>query len=328
MSDVVVITGASSGIGRATAHLFARAGRTVALIARGAAALEATKREVEAEGGQALVLPLDVADSDAVEAAADRIETELGPITLWVNNAMVNVWGEFLDIPEAEFRRVTEVGYFGTVNGTRAALRRMKPRDLGSIVQVGSMISYVAAPLQSAYRGVKHAMRGFTEAVRAELQHDGSRVHLGIVLPASINTPFYDTAGNRMRDGVPKPVPPVYQPELVAEAIRHVAERGTPEMFVGGAAEGAAMAHAILPRLTTKVLPMTYPAQRDGSGMAEAGSGNLFAPSGGEGATHGRFGSQAMRVSPHLWLAKGRANMEAMVDDVTGRVFGRRRRAR
>jgi short-subunit dehydrogenase len=157
MADVVVITGASSGIGRATAHRFARTGRPLALIARGAEALEATRREIEALGIQALAIPLDMADDAAVEAAATRVEVELGPIGIWVNNAMVNVWGEFLDIPEAEFRRVTETGYFGYVNGTRAALRRMKPRDEGSIVQVGSMISYVAAPLQSAYSGVKHA---------------------------------------------------------------------------------------------------------------------------------------------------------------------------
>jgi short-subunit dehydrogenase len=200
MSDVVVITGASSGIGGAAAHLFARAGRSLALIARGSEALEATRREMEALGARALVIPLDVADDAAVEATALCIEVELGPINLWVNNAMVNVWGEFLEIPEAEFRRITEVGYFGYLNGTRAALRRMKPRDKGSIVQVGSMISYVAAPLQSAYSGVKHAIRGFTDAVRAELTHAGSRVPIGMVLPASINTPFYDTAGNRLRE--------------------------------------------------------------------------------------------------------------------------------
>lgn len=324
MPDVVVITGASSGIGRATAHRFARTGRPLALIARGAEALEATRHEIEALGIQALAISLDMADDAAVEAATSRIEVELGPIGIWVNNAMVNVWGEFLDIPEAEFRRITEIGYFGYVNGTRAALRRMKPRDEGSIVQVGSMISYVAAPLQSAYSGVKHAIRGFTEAVRAELMHAGSRVHIGMVLPASINTPFYDTAGNRMREGVPRPVPPVYQPELVAAAIRHIAERGGREMFVGGVAEAAAIARALAPALTNQVLPLTYPAQRSGDSLAEAGSGNVFQPMPGDRGVHGRFGAEALRISPHLWLAEARATAEALVTGLTGRVFGRR----
>ncbi|HJS85938.1 MAG TPA: SDR family oxidoreductase [Acetobacteraceae bacterium] len=323
MADVVVITGASSGIGRATAHRFARTGRPLALIARGAEALEATRREIEALGIQALAIPLDMADDEAVEAATRRIEVELGPIGIWVNNAMVNVWGEFLDIPEAEFRRVTEIGYFGYVNGTRAALRRMKPRDQGSIIQVGSMISYVAAPLQSAYSGVKHAVRGFTEAVRAELMHAGSRVRIGMVLPASINTPFYDTAGNRMRGGVPRPVPPVYQPELVAEAIRHMAERGGREMFVGGVAEAAAVARALAPALTNQVLPLTYSAQCSAGAEAETGSGNLFQPVPGDRGIHGRFGAEALRISPHLWLAEARSTAEAFVTGVTRRVFGR-----
>jgi short-subunit dehydrogenase len=326
MSDVVVITGASSGIGRAAAHLFARAGRPLALIARGPEALEATRREVEALGARVLAIPLDVADDATVETATLRIEVELGPIGIWVNNAMVNVWGEFLDVPEAEFRRVTEVGYFGYVNGTRAALRRMKPRDQGSIVQVGSMISYVAAPLQSAYSGVKHAIRGFTEAVRAELMHAGSRVRIGMVLPASINTPFYDTAGNRMREGAPRPVPPIYQPELVAEAIRHVAERGVREMFVGGAAEAAAIARTLAPGLTNQVLPLTYPAQRTSDASAEIGGGNLFQPAPGERGIHGRFGGDALRVSPHLWLAEARTTAEAFLAELGGRVLGRRGR--
>ena len=324
MADVVVITGASSGIGRAAAHRFARIGRPLALIARGAEALDATRREIAALGIQALAFPLDMADDAAVEAAASRVEAELGPIGVWVNNAMVNVWGEFLDIPEAEFRRVTEIGYFGYVNGTRAALRRMKPRDEGSIVQVGSMISYVAAPLQSAYSGVKHAVRGFTEAVRAELMHEGSRVRIGMVLPASINTPFYDTAGNRMREGVPRPVPPVYQPELVAEAIRHMAERGGREIFVGGVAEAAAMARSLAPALTNQALPLTYTAQQAGTAPAEARSGNVFQPMPGDRGIHGRFGAQALRVSPHLWLAEARSSAEAVLAGLTGRVFGRR----
>jgi len=324
MADVVVITGASSGIGRATAHRFARTGRPLALIARGTEALDATRREIAALGIQALAFPLDMADDAAVEAAAARVEAELGPIGIWVNNAMVNVWGEFLDIPEAEFRRVTEIGYFGYVNGTRAALRRMKLRDEGSIVQVGSMISYVAAPLQSAYSGVKHAVRGFTEAVRAELMHAGSRVRVGMVLPASINTPFYDTAGNRMREGVPRPVPPVYQPELVAEAIRHIAERGGREIFVGGVAEAAAMARSLAPALTNQALPLTYTAQRAGTAPAEARSGNVFQSTPGDRGIHGRFGAQALRVSPHLWLAEARSSAEAVLSGLTRRAFGRR----
>ena len=328
MSDVVVITGASSGIGRAAALMYARSGRPIGLIARGAEVLEATRRDIEAVGARALALPLDVADDAAVEDAASRVESELGPIGVWVNNAMVNAWGEVLDIPAPVFRRITEVGYLGYVSGTRAALRRMKPRDQGSIVQVGSMISYVAPPLQSAYSGVKHAVRGFTDSVRAELIHAGSGVRLGSVLPASINTPFYDTAGNYMRDVSSRPVPPVYDPALVAQAIRQVAETGVRELFVGGAAEAATVARSLAPHLADQVLARSYRAQRGHAAHDQPHAGNVFQPAPVEGSITGRFSSETWSVSPHFLFAQGRARAEASAVRISEWFLSRWRRAR
>ena len=215
---VVAITGASSGIGRATAQHFARHGWRVGLIARSEENLDAARGDVVTAGGTASVQVADVADSAQLERAAERIEMELGPIDVWINNAGVSVYGKFLDITEEEFRRVTDTNYFGTVNGTRIALKRMVPRNRGTIVQILSAISYRAVPLQSAYSGSKYALRGFTEAVRAELIHDNSAVHVTMVHPPGVNTPFYNHAVSHMPEPV-HPPPPVYQPEVIADAI-------------------------------------------------------------------------------------------------------------
>src|SRR5918999_1335603 len=220
--EVVVITGASAGVGRATVREFARRGAHVALIARGRDGLEAARREVEREGGRALVLPLDVADADAVERAAERVERELGPIDVWVNNAMVSVFSPVREMRPEEYRRVTEVTYLGYVHGTLAALRWMLPRDRGTVVQVGSALCYRGIPLQSAYCAAKHAVQGFTESLRCELIHDNSNVKVTMVHLPATNTPQFDWSRSRMPRRA-QPVPPVYQPEVAARAVYHAA---------------------------------------------------------------------------------------------------------
>ncbi|HEX8852257.1 MAG TPA: SDR family oxidoreductase, partial [Pyrinomonadaceae bacterium] len=211
--EVVVITGASAGVGRATVREFARRGAHIGLLARGLDGLEGARREVEAAGGRALVLPTDVADAEAVERAAEAVERELGPIDIWINNAMLSVFSPFDEVTAEEFRRVTEVTYLGTVYGTQAALRRMRPRDRGVIVQVGSALAYRGIPLQSAYCGAKHAIQGFNESLRCELLHDGSRVRVTMVQLPALNTPQFSWVKSRL-PREPQPVPPIYQPEV------------------------------------------------------------------------------------------------------------------
>jgi NAD(P)-dependent dehydrogenase (short-subunit alcohol dehydrogenase family) len=226
MGEVVVVTGASAGVGRAITRRFAGPGVSVALIARNENRLEATAREVEQAGGKALVLPLDVADEEAVEAAAARVEAEVGPIDIWVNNAMATIFARLGDITPAEFRRSTEVTYLGVVWGTMAALRRMAPRNRGTIVQVGSALAYRGIPLQSPYCGGKHAIQGFTESVRTELLHDGVDVHVTMVQLPAHNTPQFSWGRSRMPKK-PQPVPPIFQPEVAADAVWFAAAGST-----------------------------------------------------------------------------------------------------
>ncbi|MDQ1443778.1 MAG: hypothetical protein QOI20_242, partial [Acidimicrobiaceae bacterium] len=218
MTKTAVVTGASAGVGRATARALADAGYDVGLIARGRAGLEAAAKEVEAAGGKALVIPIDVADAAAVDAAATQVESALGPMDVWVNCAFSSVFAEFTDIDMDEFRRVTEVTYLGYVHGTRAALDRMLPRDAGVVVQVGSALAYRGIPLQSAYCGSKHATKGFFESVRTELMNKGSNVHLTMVQLPGLNTPQFDHCRTKMPKQ-PMPVPPIYQPEVAADAV-------------------------------------------------------------------------------------------------------------
>src|SRR5207248_10538361 len=210
--EVVVVTGASAGVGRATAEVFGKHGAKVALIARGAHGLEAAAKEVEAAGGLALAIPTDVADADAVEAAARQVEDTFGPIDVWVNDAMVTVFAPFKEITPEEFVRATSVTYLGAVFGTMAALKRLLPRDRGTIVQVGSALSYRAIPLQAAYCGSKFAIRGFTDALRTELRHDASAIRVTMVQLPAVNTPQFDWARNKMGRR-PQPMPPIHQPE-------------------------------------------------------------------------------------------------------------------
>src|SRR5438477_7065062 len=214
----VVITGASGVVGPATACKFARSKAQIALLARGRDGLEATRKEVEALGAKVLVALVDIADAEQIEAAAERIEAELGKIDIWINNAMASVFSPVKQMTPAEFRRVTEVTYLGTVYGTMAALKRMLPRNRGTIVQVGSALAYRSIPLQSAYCGAKHAIRGFTNSLRSELIHEGSKVHVSMVQMPALNTPQFDWSRNRLAHKV-QPVPPTYQPEVAPEAI-------------------------------------------------------------------------------------------------------------
>src|SRR5918912_496967 len=230
--EVVVVTGASAGVGRATAVAFAKRGARVGLLARGRDGLEGARTEVESAGGKALIIPADVSDADAVEEAAQRVEEDLGPIDVWVNNAMTSVFSPVKEMTPEEFRRVTEVTYLGYVYGTMAALKRMLPRNRGTIVQVGSALAYRGIPLQSAYCGAKHAIQGFMDSLRCELLHDGSRVRVAMVQMPALNTPQFGWVKSRLPHKA-QPVPPIYQPEVAAEAIHWAAHHERREIWVG-----------------------------------------------------------------------------------------------
>jgi short-subunit dehydrogenase len=307
--QVVAITGASSGIGRATAAHFARKGWRVGLIARGEDGLDAARADVIAEGGTAAIAVADVADAAALEAAAQQIEATLGPIDVWVNNAGTSVYGEFAALDPDEFRRVTDVTYLGAVNGTRVALKRMQPRDRGTIVNVCSAIAYRAAPLQSAYSGAKYALRGFTEAVRSELIHNRSRVHLTMVHPPSTNTPFFNHAANHLpTGGVPRPPPPVYQPEITADAIFFAATHRRREVMVTGETVAFAWANKLALGLTDLLMGLTgYATQTSRKpGLAEERDEAVDAPGHRPSRVHGPLDSEALGWSAQMWATKNR----------------------
>ena len=303
---VVVVTGASSGVGRATALAFARGGASVGLIARGVDGLEAARREIEAIGGRALALPLDVADAAAVEAAAERVERELGPIDVWVNNAMVSVFAPVAQMTAEEFRRVTEVNYLGFVHGTLSALRRMSPRDRGTIVQVGSALAYRAIPLQSAYCATKHAIAGFTDSLRCELLHDKSSVRITMVDMPALNTPHFDVARNRLPQKS-QPVPPIFQPEVAANAIVHAAGHHRRQWFVGTPTVVAIFAQAIVPGLLDRYLGRYgYESQYRGEPETPGRPDNLWQPLPGDRGAHGSFDRRSSASSPQLWADQHR----------------------
>lgn len=304
---VVAITGASSGIGRAAAQHFARRGWRVGLIARSEENLDAARKDVVDAGGTASVAVADVADSGQVEAAAEHIEAELGPIDVWVNNAGVSVFGKFMDITEEEFRRVTDVNYLGTVNGTRTALKRMLPRNRGTVVQVLSTISYRGVPLQSPYSGSKYALRGFTEAIRSELVNDRSQVHVTMVHPPSVNTPFYNHAATHMPKPL-RPPPPIYQPEIVADAIYLAATSRRREVKVGGQTVAIALGNTFAPGLLDFLGGLVGPAsqQSDKGGAVAVRDPNLFAPAKLPSPTHGAFDGESLSSSAQMWAEKNR----------------------
>lgn len=310
-NKIVVVTGASAGVGRATAVEFARQGATVALLARGKAGLEGARAEVEAAGGKAWVQTLDVADADTVDAAAERIEAELGPIDIWVNNAMVTVLSPISQMTAEEFRRVTEVTYLGTVHGTLAALRHMRPRNRGVIVQVGSALAYRAIPLQSAYCAAKFACRGFTDSLRVELQHDDSAVHVTSVHLAAFNTPQFDWACNRMPRR-PQPVPPVFQPELAARAIVWASQQKRREVNVGFPAVKTIWGNKFAPQVADWVLEEDgYSGQQDEQLSAGDRPDNLFEPVDRDMGSHGRFDNEARTHSWQLWATMHRKGLMA-----------------
>jgi NAD(P)-dependent dehydrogenase (short-subunit alcohol dehydrogenase family) len=305
VSPVVVVTGASAGVGRASAIAFGRRGYRVALLARGAEGLEGAAREVEAAGGETLVVPCDVSVAEAVEAAAERVEAELGPIDVWVNAAMVAVLAYVEDTDPDDFRRVTEVDYLGFVHGTMAALRRMRPRDRGVIVQVGSALSYRAIPLQASYCGAKFAVRGFTDALRTELRHQGSGVRVTMVQLPGLNTPQFTWVRTTLRRQ-PRPVAPVYQPEVAADGIVHAAEHPRRELWVGASTVAVIVGSQLAPGLADRYLARTnVKGQQTDQPLDPSRPDYLYRPLGDRG-THGPFDDEAKGSSVQLELSKRR----------------------
>jgi NAD(P)-dependent dehydrogenase (short-subunit alcohol dehydrogenase family) len=305
-SKVVVITGASAGVGRAAARRFAQARAKIALLARGRDGLEAARKEVEEFGGRAIELMVDVADADQVDAAAVQIEAELGKIDIWINNAMVSVFSPVKETTPEEFRRVTEVTYLGTVYGTLAALKRMLPRDRGTIVQVGSALAYRAIPLQAAYCAAKHALQGFTESLRCELIHDKSKVRLTMVQLPALNTPQFGWVKSRLPRKA-QPVPPIFQPELAAEAIYFAAHHPRREFYVAWSSAKAIIANKIAPGLLDHFLARTaYDSQQYDAAEDPNRAHNLWECVTGDHGAHGDFSARAKKFSAFLWISEHR----------------------
>jgi NAD(P)-dependent dehydrogenase (short-subunit alcohol dehydrogenase family) len=299
--EVVMITGAGAGIGRAAAQAFARRGAWIGLLARSTERLEAARQEVESLGGRGLVLTADVSDDQAVEAAAERLEKEFGPIDIWVNNAMASVFSPIAEMESSEFRRVTEVTYLGYVWGTLAALRRMRPRNRGVIVQVGSALAYRGIPLQSAYCAAKHAIEGFTDSLRCELIHDKKDIHVCIVEMPAVNTPQFGWVKSRLpRKG--QPVPPIYQPEVAAEAIVFAATHRRREIYVGFPTVKAIIGNKIASSLLDRYLARTcFDAQQTDEPRDESLPDNLWNAVPGAFSAHGTFDGRAIKFSWQLW---------------------------
>jgi NAD(P)-dependent dehydrogenase (short-subunit alcohol dehydrogenase family) len=306
MSKVVVVTGASAGVGRAAAKAFAERGDRVGLVARGGDSLEAAAREVAAAGGEPLAAPADVADPMEVDDAASAVERELGPMDVWVNGAMATVFAPFADTDPEEFERATRVTYLGVVWGTRAALDRMRPRNNGKIVQVGSALAYRGIPLQAAYCGAKHAIKGFTESVLTELLHHGSNVRVSMVQLPGLNTPQF-TWGRTKLPKQPQPVPPIFQPEIAADAIHFCAHTGRRELFVGAPTVKTILGEKLAPRLVDAYLARKgYDAQQTDRPVDPDHQDNLFAPVEEDRGAHGPFDDQARSRSLQYQLVKKR----------------------
>jgi NAD(P)-dependent dehydrogenase (short-subunit alcohol dehydrogenase family) len=311
MSRVVVITGATAGVGRATARAFAQRGDAVALLARGEDRLEATRRELEQAGARAIACPVDVSDAAAVEAAAERAERELGPIDVWVNCAMASVLAFVHEIDAADFRRVTEVTYLGYVNGTLAALKRMRPRNRGVIVMVGSALSYRGIPLQAPYCGAKHAIRGFSDALRCELMHEGSGVRVTAVHLPGLDTPQFGWVKTTLRRH-PMPVAPFYEPELAADAVLWAADHPRREHFVGAPTPLMIAANKLAPALLDRYLARTnVDAQQADIEIDPDRPDYLYAPLPGDRGARGPFSADAKPRSLQWAIAKHRATAAA-----------------
>jgi NAD(P)-dependent dehydrogenase (short-subunit alcohol dehydrogenase family) len=304
--EVVVITGASAGVGRATARAFGKRGAKVGLIARGKDGLDAAKREIEESGGEAIVLPLDVSDENAVEQAAAEVERAFGPIDIWINNAMLSVFSPITQMTPDDYRRVTDVTYLGYVWGTLAALRRMKPRDRGVIVQVGSALAYRGIPLQSAYCAAKHAVQGFHDSLLSELIHDGSNVRVVMVQMPALNTPQFRWVKSRLPRKA-QPVPPIFQPEVAADAIIWAAYSGRREVNVGWPTTKAIIGNNLVPGLGDHYLAKYgYDAQMIDEPEVPGRPDNLWSPLPGDHGAHGVFDDRSVNVSIEMELNKRR----------------------
>lgn len=301
--EVVVITGASAGVGRATAREFARHGAAIGLIARGLDGLEGARREVERAGGEALVLPVDVANPNQVEAAAEQVEERLGPIDIWVNNAMASVFSPIKKMTAEEFKRVTEVTYLGYVYGTLSALKRMLPRDRGTIVHVGSALAYRSIPLQAAYCASKHAVLGFFASLRTELLHDHSNVHTTMVQMPALNTPQFGWVKSRLPRKA-QPVPPIYQPEVAARAIYYAAHHPERrEYYPAWSSVKAIFGNKLVPSFADRYLARTgYDSQQYDGAEDPNRPNNLWEPVPGDHGAHGAFDDRATYRSSELWL--------------------------
>jgi NAD(P)-dependent dehydrogenase (short-subunit alcohol dehydrogenase family) len=305
---VVVITGASAGVGRATARAFARQGASIGLLARGQAGLEGAKRDVEQAGGRAVIVKTDVSDAEQVESAATQVENALGPIDIWVNNAMVSVFAPADEITPDEYRRVMDVIFHGYVHGTLTALRRMRPRNRGTIIQVGSALAYRGIPLQAPYCAAKHAIQGFTDSLRAELLHDKVNIHVTHVHLPAVNTPQFGWVRNRLGYHG-QPVPPIFQPELAADAIAWAADNNRREVYVGFSAAKAIMGDKIFPAIGDRYLAQSgYEAQMTDQPYSVEEPDNLFTPLDDETdhGARGAFSDKARNSSWYMPLVKNR----------------------
>ncbi len=320
--QVVVITGASAGVGRAAVREFAKRGAHIGLVARDRERLDSTRREVESLGGKAIALPTDVADADAVEAAAAATEAEFGPLDVWVNDAMTSVFSPVKEMKPEEYKRVTEVTYLGYVYGTLAALKRMLPRDHGAIIQVGSALAYRGIPLQSAYCASKHAIQGFNDSLRSELLHDHSHVTVTMVQMPALNTPQFDWEKSRLPRKA-QPVPPIFQPEVAARAIVWAADHHPRELFVGGMTSGVIMGNKLFPGLGDWYLSRTgYQSQQTNEPRDPNAPFNLWQPAPGDPGAHGRFDDQANDSSTALRLRMNRNRWLTLGIGFTGLVIG------
>ncbi len=321
--EVVVITGPGSGIGRAIARRFAGPQAKVALLGRNEESLEGAKAEIEEAGGEALVLPTDVADPDAVDAAADAVEKAYGPIDIWINNSMTTVFSWFDEIEPDEFKRANDVTYLGAVWGTQAAYKRMQPRDRGTIVQVGSAMAYRGIPLQSPYCGAKHAMKGFVESLRTEIRAKGSKVHVSMVQLPGVNTPQFDHCRSKMPKH-PMPVPPIYEPEVAADAVHWAAHHRRREVWVGIPTAYTIIGNRLAPWLAEIYLARTAVKgqQTDAPPTSKNSDGNLFSPHGGDPGARGRFSDSAHRHSIMWWASRHRRALTTALAATAASVAG------
>lgn len=308
--EVIVITGATAGVGRAAAEAFAREGAHIGLLARGEERLESTKRRVEELGGRAIGISTDVADADQVERAAEQIEQEFGPIDVWVNNAMTSVFSPAIEIKPEEYKRVMEVNFLGFVHGTQSALKRMLPRNRGSIVLVGSALAKRGIPLQAPYCASKHAIQGYFESLRTELLHDDSDVKLSIVHLPAMNTPQFDWVKSRL-DNKAQPVPPIYQPEIAADAIMYAAHNDRREIYVGAPTVKTIFGNRIAPWFADRYLAKNgYSGQQTDEPENPNRANNLWEPAPGDPGAHGRFDDRNPRSrSPQLWATEHRTEL-------------------